>query len=352
MYGIDAFESRDMRVDAMKMADWLAMAGGLALFLYGIYLMGEGLAGSSSETLARLLKKLAGSPGRAVWCGAGVTAVLQSSSAVTVMTVGLVNAGLMELRQAAGVIMGANIGTTATAWLLGLAGRETDSVWTGLLSPLSLAPLLGLAGVAVLMGSARPGVKRAASVMMGFAILMFGMDSMSGSVRPLATAPEFAGMLTKISHPLRGLAAGVCVTALLQSSSASVGILQALCATKAISYGTAVPIILGQNIGSCATALLSAVGAGKNARRTALVHLYFNGIGSGIFLLLFYGLRAVCPQPFLRAADGFGIAFIHSAFNITATLILFPFLDELVGLARLTVPEGGHKKASAYADAP
>ncbi len=337
----------------MQISDWLTVLGGLALFLYGIYLMGEGLRAGTNGVLERVLDRLAGTPCRAVLCGAFVTALVQSSSAVTVMVVGLADAGVMKLDQAAGVIMGANIGTTVTAWILGLAGMESSSFPAGFLNPASFAPVLGLVGVAVLMGSGRPGTKKKAVILVAFSILMFGMDAMSRGVRPLASVPEFAGMLTKFTHPLWGLLAGMGVTALIQSSSASVGILQVLCSTGAVSYGAAVPIILGQNIGSCVTALLAGVGAGRNAKRAALVHLYFNVIGAGIFLTLFYGIHAVRAFSFLtEAADSFGVAFIHSAFNIGATLLLLPFTKKLVRLACLTLPGEDKKRAPLIAGAP
>lgn len=323
----------------------LTVIGGLALFLYGMYLMSEGLSMVSGKRLERILARLTDSPAGAVLCGAGVTALIQSSSATTVMVVGFVNSGIMGLEQAAGIIMGANVGTTVTAWILGLVGMESSSVLLWIMKPTSFSPVLALVGVVILLSAKQDQYKNIASVPVGFFMLMFGMETMSNGVKPLVSVPEFTGIITSFSHPLTGLLAGLTLTAALQSSSASVGILQALCATGAVSYGTAVPIILGQNIGTCVTAILSAVGAGRNARRAALIHLYFNMIGTGIFLIGFYAVHAIVPFKFFtKAADGFGIALLHSAFNIAALIVLFPFSHSLVKLACLTVP--GEEEAS------
>ncbi len=324
----------------MKISDMLTMFGGLALFLYGMYLMGEGLSQASGGRLERLLRRMTDTSWRAVLTGAGVTALLQSSSATTVMVVSLVDSGMMRLSQAAGVIMGANIGTTVTSWILSLAGLEGDSMLLNLLQPSCLSSVMAVAGVLLLLNGKGERSKNRASVLIGFSVLLFGMDTMTKAVKPLAAVPEFAGLLTAFSNPVLGLLAGVAVTAFLQSSSASVGILQALCAAGTVSYGAAIPIIMGQNIGTCATALLSAVGAGKNAKRAALIHLYFNGIGSVLFLAGFYAIHAVRPFMFLhRAADGMGIAMIHSGFNLAATVLLLPYSGKLVRLACLTVRE-------------
>ncbi len=326
----------------MDFFDLLTMIGGLALFLYGMNLLGEGLSRASGGGLERILGKLTGNPVKAVLAGAGVTAVIQSSSAVTVMVVGFVNSGIMKLQQAAGVIMGANIGTTATAWILSLTSLESDSVLVRLCRPTSFSPVLAMTGVLFLMLSKSEKLKNAASILLGFSILMFGMDTMSAAAKPLAQVPEFVSALTRFSNPVLGMLAGLVLTAVIQSSSASVGILQALCATGTVGYGAAVPIILGQNIGTCVTAMLSAIGASRNAKKAALVHLYFNVIGVFLFLGVFYAADAVAGFPFLeRAADGRGIAAIHSAFNVLATLCLLPFSNLLVRLADLTVREKG-----------
>lgn len=324
----------------MEIFDLLTMIGGLALFLYGMHLMGDGLSKASGGRLERILEKLTNSPVKAVLCGAGVTAVIQSSSATTVMVVGFVNSGIMKLSQAVGIIMGANIGTTITSWLLGLTGIDSSSTLIQLLKPTSFSPILAIVGVALLLFSKHDRHKNIASILVGFSVLMFGMDTMSNAVKPLASVPEFTSILTRFSHPLLGMLAGLVLTAVIQSSSASVGILQALCATGAVSYGAALPIIMGQNIGTCVTALLSGVGASKNAKRAALVHLYFNVIGTTLFMAVFYGVNLFFPFAFLaEAADGFGIAFIHSVFNISATIVLLPFSKGLVRLACLTIKE-------------
>ncbi len=261
----------------------LTMVGGLALFLYGMDVMGKGLAKLSGGKLERILEKMTSSSWKAVLLGAGVTAVIQSSSATTVMAVGFVNSGIMKLTQAVGIIMGANIGTTATSWILSLSGIESSSFFVRLLKPSSFAPVLAMAGVCLLMFSKKEKQQNAGLILTGFAILMSGMETMSGAMKPLADIPEFTGILTLFSQPVLGMLSGAVLTAVIQSSSASVGILQALCATGAVSFGTAVPIIMGQNIGTCVTAVLSGIGASKNAKRTALIHLYFNLIGTALF---------------------------------------------------------------------
>ncbi|MDR2044324.1 MAG: Na/Pi cotransporter family protein [Clostridium sp.] len=324
----------------MDFFDFLTMLGGLALFLYGMSLLGEGLSNASGGRLERILEKLTDSPLKAVLVGAGVTAVIQSSSATTVMVVGFVNSGIMKLQQTVGIIMGANIGTTMTSWILGLSGINSSSFFIRMFKPTSFSPVLALVGVGILMFSKKASQKNIAAILLGFAVLMFGMDTMSTAVKPLAGVPGFTGILTRFSHPLLGMLAGTILTAIIQSSSASVGILQALCVTGAISFASAVPIILGQNIGTCVTALLSGIGASKNAKRTALVHLYFNLIGTALFMMVFYGLNAFFRFPFLQeTATPFGIATVHSTFNITATLFLLPFSKVLTRLACLTIPE-------------
>lgn len=322
----------------MDFFDFLTMIGGLALFLYGMNLLGDGLARLSGGRMESVLEKLTGNPLRAVLLGAGVTAVIQSSSATTVMVVGFVNSGIMKLEQAVGIIMGANVGTTITSWILSLTGIDSSSFLVQLLKPSSFSPVLALIGVAMLLFSKKEKRRYGASILIGFAVLMFGMDTMSSAVKPLAQVPAFTGILTAFSHPLLGLLAGVVLTAVIQSSSASVGILQALCLSGAVGYNTAVPIILGQNIGTCVTAMISGVGANKNARRAALVHLYFNIIGTAVFMAAFYALEAVFHFPFMeKPADALGIAIVHSCFNVTATLLLLPFSKGLVKLACLTI---------------
>lgn len=316
----------------------LSMIGGLALFLYGMHVMGDGLSKVSGGKMEKILEGLTSNPLKAVGLGALVTAVIQSSSATTVMVVGFVNSGIMKLSQAVGVIMGANIGTTITSWILSLSGIESDSFFIQMFKPTSFSPILAIIGVAFLLFAKSEKKKDIGTIFLGFAVLMFGMDSMSAAVKPLADVPEFTGILTAFSNPILGMLAGALLTAVIQSSSASVGILQALCVTGAVSYSVAIPIILGQNIGTCVTALLSAIGAKKNAKRAAMVHLYFNIIGTTVFLIVFYGLNMVLHFEFLgQAADAAGIAVAHSAFNIFATAILLPFSSGLEKLACLTI---------------
>ncbi len=334
----------------MDFFDLLSMIGGLALFLYGMNLMGDGLAKASGGRMESILEKLTGNPVKAVLLGAGVTAVIQSSSATTVMVVGFVNSGIMRLEQAVGVIMGANVGTTITSWILSLTGIESSSFLVRLLKPTSFSPVLAIIGVAMLLFSKKEKRQSVASILIGFAVLMFGMDTMSAAVKPLAQEPAFTGILTAFSNPVLGMLAGVVLTAVIQSSSASVGILQALCLSGAVGYNTAIPIILGQNIGTCVTAMISGVGASRNARRAALVHLYFNIIGTVVFMGVFYLLDAAFQFPFMeKPADALGIAVVHSCFNVSATLLLLPFSRGLVKLACLTTG-GGVQEQSRQED--
>lgn len=318
----------------------LTMIGGLALFLYGMHILGEGLTKVSGGKMERLLEKLTSSALKAMLLGAGVTAVIQSSSATTVMVVGFVNSGIMKLSQAVGVIMGANIGTTATSWILSMTGIESSSFIVQMLKPTSFSPILAIIGVSFVMFSKNEKKRDIGSVMIGFAVLMFGMETMSAAVKPLADIPQFTGILTAFSNPLVGLLAGTVLTAIIQSSSASVGILQALSLTGSMNFMTAIPIIMGQNIGTCITAILSSIGTSKNAKRAALVHLYFNVIGTAVFMILFYSANAIFKFSFLsHAASPVGIAIVHSTFNIFATMLLLPFAKGLEKLAYLTIKE-------------
>ena len=322
----------------MDIFNILSMVGGLALFLYGMHVMGDGLSKASGGRLEKILEKLTSNTIKGVLLGAGVTAVIQSSSATTVMVVGFVNSGIMTLQRAVGIIMGANIGTTITSWILSLSGIEGDSFFIRMLKPTSFSPILALIGVIMLLFSKKEKKKDAGSILVGFAVLMYGMEAMSGAVKPLANIPEFTELFLMFENPVLGMIAGAVLTAVIQSSSASVGILQALCATGAVSFGSAVPIIMGQNIGTCVTALISAVGAKKNAKRTAFVHLYFNLIGTIVFMVLFYAANAVLHFEFLSgAASAAGIAVVHTVFNVFATLLWLPFNGLLVKLAQLTV---------------
>ena len=320
----------------------LNLVGGLALFLYGMSAMGDGLVQLSGGRLEKILEQLTKKKIMAVLLGLMVTAIIQSSSATTVMVVGFVNSGIMNLSQAVGIIMGANIGTTVTSWLLSLTGIQGSSLFLKLLKPSSFSPVLAAIGVILTMTAGEDDRKKnIGTILVGFAILMFGMEAMSSAVSPLAKDEKFTGILTAFSNPVLGTLAGAALTAIIQSSSASVGILQALCVTGAVSFGTAIPIIMGQNIGTCVTALLSGVGASKNARRASLIHLYFNLIGTLLFLVVFYTLNSFLHFPFLsQTAGAADIAVIHSLFNVGCTIILFPFSNVLVKLAALTIPDG------------
>lgn len=318
----------------------LSLIGGLALFLYGMEVLGDGLKKASGGKLEIILEKLTSNKLMAVLLGAGVTAVIQSSSATTVMVVGFVNSGIMKLSQAVGVILGANVGTTITAWFLSLTGVEGSNFFLQLLKPSSFSPVLAIAGVAILMTSKKEKQRDIATIMIGFAVLMFGMDTMSDAVKPLADIPEFTNLLLMFSNPILGMLVGLILTAIIQSSSASIGILQALCISGAVSYSTAIPIIMGQNVGTCVTALLSSTGAGKNAKRAALVHLYYNLIITSGFMILFYAVNAVVHFGFLQdPASAFGVAVFHTTFNAIAVVVMFPFSSVLEKLAYLTIPQ-------------
>ncbi|MBD8914804.1 MAG: Na/Pi cotransporter family protein [Pseudobutyrivibrio sp.] len=316
----------------------LSMIGGLAMFLYGMETMGDGLAKTAGGKLEQILEKLTSTPIKGVLLGAAVTAVIQSSSATTVMVVGFVNSGIMKLSQAVGIIMGANVGTTVTSWIVSLAGIESNNILLQFLKPTSFCPILALIGIIFIMFTKDEKKHDIGGILLGFAVLMFGMDTMSNAVKPLADVPEFTGILTMFSNPLLGMLAGAILTAVIQSSSASVGILQALCATGSVTFGTALPIIMGQNIGTCITALISAIGAKKNAKRAAFVHLYFNIIGTVMFMIVFYTLNAFLHFAFLgQATNAAGVAVIHSVFNVIATVCLLPFHRLLEKLATITV---------------
>ena len=325
----------------------IAFLGGLAFFMYGMSMLGDGLSRASGGKMEKILEKLTSSRIKAVLLGAGVTAVIQSSSATTVMVVGFVNAGIMKLNQAVGLIMGANIGTTATSWILSLTGIEGSNFFLKMLKPTSFAPILAIIGAFILMFAKSEKKKNVATIMVGFAILMSGMTAMSSAVEPLAEVPEFGQILVKFANPVAGVLAGMIITAVIQSSSASVGILQALCATGNVTYGLAIPIIMGQNIGTCITAIMSAIGANKNAKRAAAIHLYFNLIGTVVCLILFYGINVFVHFDFLTDAIGpANIAIIHSVFNIFTTVLLLPFGNQLVKLAQFTVGKHEEKEVS------
>ena len=329
----------------MDIFDVLQMIGGLALFLFGMETMGDGLTRTSGSKLESILGSLTSSMPKGVLLGCVVTAVIQSSSATTVMLVGFVNSGIMQLRQAIPVIMGANIGTTATAWLLSLTALDGDSVFMQLLKPMSFSPILAAVAIVFMMFMKSEKKYNIGLILIGFAVLMYGMDIMSSAVEPLKDVPEFVSILTMFSNPVLGVAAGTIFTAAIQSSSASVGILQALCLTGSVTYGTAIPIIMGQNIGTCVTAILSSIGANKGAKRVAAVHLSFNIIGTVIFLLAFYGINALVGFGFMGdVVNPANIAVIHSIFNVFSTALLLPFYKQLEKLAILVVKDAPEKK--------
>lgn len=324
----------------MDIFNVLSLLGGLAMFLFGMSVMGEGLEKSAGNKLKTILERLTSSPLKGFVLGLAVTAVIQSSSATTVMVVGFVNSGIMSLRQAIGIIMGANVGTTVTSWILSLSGIQGDGFFIQMLKPTSFSPILAAIGIVMYAFLKDNKKKDIGSILLGFAVLMFGMDTMSDAVAPLKDVPEFTNILLMFSNPILGVLAGAALTAIIQSSSASVGILQALSATGSITFGSAIPIIMGQNIGTCATAMLSSIGTNKNARRTAIVHLYFNVIGTVVFLTIFYLLKSIFNFSFVNdSINGFGIAVVHSCFNVVATAVMLPFAGVLEKLACATIPD-------------
>ncbi len=325
----------------MTIFDVLTMIGGLCLFLFGMSVMGDGLERRAGNSLKTLLGKLTDSKLKGFLTGLGVTAVIQSSSATTVMVVGFVNSRLMTLKQSIGVIMGANIGTTVTAWILSLGGISSDNLFMQLLKPTSFTPVLALLGTIFMMFSKSTKQKDVGSILLGFATLMFGMDTMSGAVSGLADIPAFQNLFLMFENPILGVLVGAVLTGIIQSSSASVGILQALSATGAVSYAAAVPIIMGQNIGTCVTALLSSFGTNKNAKRAAIIHLSFNVIGTVVWLTVFSIVSSLVKPLILSApATYMGIAVCHSLFNILCTALLLPLSGLLEKIAYMVVPEG------------
>ena len=330
----------------MSIFDVLTMIGGLCLFLFGMDLMGQALERRAGARLRTLLDKMTGRVMTGFLTGMAITAVIQSSSATTVMVVGFVNSGLMTLRQAINVIMGANVGTTVTAWLLSLAGISSGNVWIDLLKPTSFTPVLALVGIILYMSCKSGKRKDTGVILLGFATLMFGMDTMSGAVAGLKDVPAFAQLFVAFKNPVLGVLAGAVLTGIIQSSSASVGILQALAVTGQVSYAAAIPIIMGQNIGTCVTALLSSVGTNKNAKRAAVVHLMFNVIGVVVLLTAFCIVKAVfAPSILQMPATMYGIAVAHSCFNVICTALLLPCGGLLEKMAVRLVPDGPQEKA-------
>lgn len=324
----------------MSIESIISMCGGLALFLYGMHFMGQQLELFSGGRLESLFRKMTDKTYKGVLLGCGVTAVIQSSSAVTVMTVGFVNSGMITLSNAIAVIMGANVGTTVTAWILSLTGISSSNIFINMLKPSFFAPIIAVFGVFIFMFSKKERKQNAGGILVGFSILMMGMSFMSDAMSTLADSPELSELLLKLSHPFSGILAGTLLTALIQSSSASVGILQALSVTGCITFSEAFPIILGQNIGTCITAVISSLGTNKNAKRTAAAHLYFNIIGVITASILFYLLNAICKFSFTeQAVNASQIAVIHSLFNIFSTVLLLPFTKQLEMLSVKTIPD-------------
>ena len=327
------------------------LCGGLAFFLYGMNTMSKSLEKMAGGKLERLLKRMTSNPVKSLLLGAGITIAIQSSSAMTVMLVGLVNSGVMELGQTIGVIMGSNIGTTLTAWILSLTGIQSESIFVNMLKPENFSPLVALAGIILILGSKRQKRRDVGRIMVGFSILMYGMELMSDAVSPLADMPEFASLLTAFQNPLLGVLVGAVFTGIIQSSAASVGILQALALTGSITYGMAIPIIMGQNIGTCVTALLSSIGVNRNAKRVAVIHISFNVIGTVVCLVLFYGGNLIFDFSFMDWTVGaVGIAFCHTVFNVFTTLMLLPFSRQLEKLARRLIRTENPAKEFAFLD--
>ena len=335
----------------MDLFQFLNLIGGLSLFLFGMNLMGQALERRAGSGMRTLLSRMTTGKAAGFLTGCGVTAVIQSSSATTVMVVGFVNSGLMTLRQAIHVIMGANVGTTVTAWILSLGGISGDSIVVQLLKPTSFTPVMALIGVALLLFSKSSKKKDSGTILLGFAVLMFGMDAMTGAVSGLAEVPAFRELFLMFRNPLLGLLAGAVLTGIIQSSSASVGILQALAATGQVPFSAAIPIIMGQNIGTCVTALLSSVGANRNARRAAFVHLSFNIIGSTVLLTVFSLVQGLFhPAIFAGPADQFNIAIAHTAFNLLCVAMLTPASQLLEKLAMRVIPDAREPEKNARLD--
>ncbi|MBO5973694.1 MAG: Na/Pi cotransporter family protein, partial [Clostridia bacterium] len=329
----------------------VTLCGGLAFFLYGMNEMSAGLKKLSGGKLEQILRKMTSTPIKGLILGAGITIAIQSSSAMTVMLVGLVNSGILHLSQTVGVIMGSNIGTTLTAWILSLSGIESDNLLLKFLKPSNFAPIFALIGILLIMVAKRNKNKDIGNIMVGFAILMFGMNLMSGAVEPLADMPEFQSILTAFKNPIIGVLVGAVFTGIIQSSAASVGILQALSLTGGITFGMAIPVIMGQNIGTCVTAVISSIGVNKNAKRVSVIHMSFNLIGTAVCMILFYGIGAFLNMPFMESAvSPFGIAISHSIFNVFTTVILLPFSKHLVKIAEKVIPNKQEQETYALID--
>ena len=329
----------------------ITLCGGLAFFLFGMSTMSSSLEKLAGGRLEQLLKRMTDNRFKSLLLGAGITIAIQSSSAMTVMLVGLVNSGVMEIGQTIGVIMGSNIGTTMTAWILSLTGIESENVLVNMLKPENFSPLLALMGVVLIMGSKKQRRRDIGRILVGFSILMYGMELMKNSVSPLADLPEFSQILTAFQNPLLGVLVGVVFTSVIQSSSASVGILQALALTGSVTYGMAIPIIMGQNIGTCVTALISSIGVNRNARRVSVIHISFNVIGTAAGLILFLGGNMLFHYSFMDLPVGaVGVAFCHTVFNVFTTVLLLPFSRQLERLARRIISDEPNAEEFAFLD--
>jgi len=329
----------------MSIFDVFTLLGGLAFFLYGMNLMGDALERKAGTKLKSILENLTSNTFKGFMLGLVVTGIIQSSSATTVMVVGFVNSGIMTLHQAVGVIMGANLGTSVTSWLLSLTGIEGESFWVQILKPSSFTPLLAFIGIIFIMFVKNSKQKDTALILIGFSILMFGMETMSDAVEPLAQSEEFSKILLLFSNPVLGLIVGTVFTAIVQSSSASVGILQALTLTGTVTYSTAVPIVMGQNIGTCVSAMISSVGATKNAKRAAVIHLSFNLISAVVWLTVYYTLESIFQFSFVeKAATPLGIAIVHTVFKLLALGLLMPFTKQLEKLSYKIIKEDASEK--------
>lgn len=348
---IEVLRTNNTKERFMNIYSIITLCGGLAFFLFGMHVMSGSLEKVAGGKLEDILKTLTSNPGKSLMLGAVITIAIQSSSALTVMLVGLVNSGIMSLSQTVGVIMGSNVGTTLTAWILGLNGLKTDNIFLSMLKPENFSPIIALIGVIMIMGAKSAKKRDVGTIMVGFAILMFGMELMSDSVAPLADMPEFTNILTAFKNPLLGVLIGTVFTGIIQSSAASVGVLQALSLTGSITYGMAIPIIMGQNIGTCVTALLSSIGVNKNAKKVSVIHISFNLIGTIIGLIVYFIVKDLIRfDGFDNAISSFAVAGFHSVFNIATTIILIPFSKKLVDLANLVIKETGSEEKTVLLD--
>ena len=348
---IGVLHTTNIKERFMNIYSIITLCGGLAFFLFGMHVMSGSLEKVAGGKLEDILKTLTSNPGKSLILGAVITIAIQSSSALTVMLVGLVNSGIMDLSQTVGVIMGSNVGTTLTAWILGLNGLKTDNIFLSMLKPENFSPIIALIGVIMIMGAKSAKKRDIGTIMVGFSVLMFGMELMSDSVAPLANMPEFTNILTAFKNPLLGVLIGTVFTGIIQSSAASVGVLQALSLTGSITYGMAIPIIMGQNIGTCVTALLSSIGVNKNAKKVSVIHISFNLIGTILGLIVYFVFKDVIKiSGFDNAISSFAVAGFHSVFNIATTIVLLPFSNKLVALANIVIKENGGEEKRVLLD--